>query len=62
MQDRVRVDLIFPRSGQILPIYVPNSMLEWVARRNIQVLLSLYREDALSLHADYIRRMHLYPS
>jgi len=62
MQDRRRVDLIFPRSGQVLPIYVPDSMVEWVARRNLQVLLSLYKTDALNVHASSTSSMHLYPS
>lgn len=63
MQDRRRVDLIFPRSGQILPIYVPDSMVGWVARRNLQILLSLYNQkDAPSVHADYARSTHMYAS
>ena len=60
MQEGTRVDLIFPRSGQVLPIYVPDAMSQSVARRNLHILLSLYGKDALSdSHADYLRSMFL---
>jgi hypothetical protein len=62
MQDRIRVELIFPRSGQVLPIYVPETMLEWVARRNLEVLLSLYGRGPRKLHADYLKSGYLRPS
>jgi hypothetical protein len=62
MQDKRRVDLIFPRSGQVLPIYVPDSMVEWVAKRNLQILLSLYNFGTPSSQISLINEMHLYPS
>jgi hypothetical protein len=61
MQEHVRVDLIFPRSGQILPVYVPDAMVKWVARRNFEIFLSLSDKDAPSVRAE-CNRMHLYPS
>lgn len=62
MNEKRRVDLIFPRSGQVLPVYIPEPMLEWVARRNIQILLSLYGRDALRACRDHVRNLNLYPS
>ena len=63
MHDSRRVDLIFPRSGQVLPIYVPETMVEWVVRRNLQILLSLCGNDApRSWQVDYLSRMHPRPS
>jgi len=62
MLEKRRVDLIFPRSGQIIPIYVPEAMVEWVARRNIQILFSLYGRDALRACRDHVRNVMLFPS
>lgn len=62
MRDRKRVDLIFPRSGQVVAVYVPDAIVDWVARRNLQVLLSLYNTGALRDRADRSRGAHLYPS
>lgn len=60
MQQRVRVDLIFPRSGQVVPVFVPDTLVMLVAQRNLQVLSSLYGYDASSNHHDFTRRMHAY--
>ena len=62
MQDCIRVDLIFPRSGQILAVYVPDVMLEWVARRNLEIFMSLWEKDAPRVHIDSDYSKHMYPS
>lgn len=62
MYDRRRVDLIFPRSGQILPIYVPETMVDWVTQRNIQVLYSLYGMDVSRYRTHYPLGTHPKPS
>lgn len=63
MHERRRVDLIFPRSGQVLPIYVPMAMVRWVVERNIQVLSSLFDMDALRLsQMDFVKGLHPKPS
>ena len=63
MHERRRVDLIFPRSGQVLPIWVPVVMVRWVVERNIQVLSSLFDMDALrTSQLDYLKGLHPKPS
>jgi len=63
MYERRRVDLIFPRSGQVLPIYVPMAMVRLVIERNIQVLSSLFEMDALRTgQMDYLTGLHPKPS
>ena len=63
MHERRRVDLIFPRSGQVLPIYVPMAMVRWVVERNIQVLSSLFDMDALRLsQMEFVKGLHPKPS
>lgn len=52
MQDYVRVDLIFPRSGQVLPVYVPDAMTQMVADRNLQILFSMGRKDTTRIHVN----------
>lgn len=61
MQQAVRVDLIFPRSGQILPVFVPNALLNLVSERNLQVLLSLYKQGIPTNAMEYEKNRH-YPS
>lgn len=63
MHERRRVDLIFPRSGQVFPIWVPVAMVRWVVERNIQVLSSLFDMDALSAsQMGYLKGLHPKPS
>jgi hypothetical protein len=53
MREQMRVDLIFPRSGQIIPVEVCGAQLDWVARRNLLILLSLSTAgSAWGVHAD----------
>lgn len=61
MQGHVRVDLLFPRSGQVLPIYVPGAMMELVADRNLQILLS-FMQDASSSYVDARQHTQYYLS
>ena len=61
MQQAVRVDLIFPRSGQIIPVFVPNALLSLVSERNLQVLLSLYEHGISTNMMEYETNKH-YPS
>ncbi len=62
VQDARRVDLIFPRSGQVVHVCVPDSVVQWVARRNLEILLSLDGTAALSGYGEHIRRLHPHPS
>lgn len=62
LQDCVRVDLVFPRSGQVLHIYVPDSHLETVSNRNYQTLLSLLGKSALKSYMEHLRFVHRLPA
>jgi len=63
MHERRRVDLIFPRSGQVLPAYIPIPMVRWVVERNILVLSSLFDMGALrTSQLDYLKGLHPKPS
>lgn len=53
MQQSVRVDLIFPRSGQIVPVFVPNFMVNQVSKRNLEVLFTLNKKNAFPKKAQY---------
>jgi len=52
MQDYVRVDLVFPRSGQVLPVSVPDGMMKVVADRNLRILFTLSSRSVPSIHAE----------
>gem|GEM_PF-3572287 len=62
MREERRVDLIFPRSGQVLTICVPDTLIDWVAKRNLQILLSLYGEGALRAYRHRVRKFQVCPS
>lgn len=46
MEAERRVWLLFPRSWQLVSVYVPASAVESVRERNTQYWLSLYEHDA----------------
>ncbi|MCS6948858.1 MAG: hypothetical protein NZ520_00190 [bacterium] len=46
MEAERRVSLLFPRSWQLVSVYVPVSAIDDVRRRNMQYWLSLYEHDA----------------
>lgn len=62
MQDETRVNLILTWSGQVVPVRVPDSTLEWIARRNYEIMLSLRGKNAVSVYEEQIRRLQPYPS
>jgi hypothetical protein len=46
MKAERRVSLLFPRSWQLVSVYVPASAVDDVKERNMQYWLSLYERDA----------------
>ncbi|MGQ9486353.1 MAG: hypothetical protein ACUVRT_00480 [Armatimonadota bacterium] len=46
METERRVSLLFPRSWQLVSVYVPVSAVDYVKERNMQLWLSLYERDA----------------
>lgn len=46
METERRVSLLFPRSWQLVSVYVPASAVDYVKERNMQLWLSLYERDA----------------
>jgi hypothetical protein len=46
MEAERRVSLLFPRSWQLVSVYVPASAVDYVKERNMQYWLSLYERDA----------------
>ncbi len=62
MLDGTRIDLVFPRSGQILRICVPDSHVELISRRNFQILTSLPRSITQRSCIENFRLMHGQPS
>ncbi len=46
MEAERRVSLLFPRSWQLVSVYVPASAVDYVKERNMQLWLSLYERDA----------------
>lgn len=45
METERRVSLLFPRSWQLVSVYVPASAEDYVKERNMQLWLSLYERD-----------------
>lgn len=46
METERQVSLLFPRSWQLVSVYVPASAVDYVKERNMQLWLSLYERDA----------------
>lgn len=46
METERRVLLLFPRSWQLVSVYVPASAVDYVRERNMQLWLSLHERDA----------------
>ncbi len=46
MEAERRVSLLFPRSWQLVSVYVPASAVDYVREKNMQYWLSLYERDA----------------
>lgn len=45
MESERQVSLLFPRSWQLVSVYVPLSAVDYVKERNTQLWLSLYERD-----------------
>jgi hypothetical protein len=62
MKNSRKVDLVFPRSGQVFSIYVPDTMVDWVLGRNVEVVLSQCKTDSIrAVDPERIRRVHPQP-
>jgi hypothetical protein len=62
VQDGTRIDLVFPKSGQVLHVCVPDSHVERISRRNFEILLSLQGKAALASYTEHLRLVHGQPS